>query len=191
MAPDKVGWIVTSALTNNNERTVLSSTLAPGTTTAVHYHTQFTETFTLNSGSLTVLRAPEGDLSGDTLHATELKIGESATVAVGQLHTFQAGDTETKTTVTFEPGSLGFERTILIMQGMQRDGTYLEFGVPTPESMPLLAVIGELTDTNNIGEVKKALDAVCAERGNEIAEKKRELIEKYATDEHLAQGTVL
>ncbi|RFU33307.1 hypothetical protein B7463_g3024, partial [Scytalidium lignicola] len=187
MAADKVPSIVTSALSNHNERTVLSSVLAPGATTPAHYHTEFSETFTLKSGSLTIYTA--SDHSEKSLQPRELKIGESVTVPTGQLHTFKAGDVETKTTVTFEPGSLNFERAMLIMRGTQRDGTYQEFGIPTPENMVFLAVLGELTNTNQVGDVKVHMDALYAQKGDEIVAKKKELLGKYATEEQLKRGT--
>lgn len=145
----------------------------------------------MDSGSLTLLIAPEGDLSESSLRPKELKVGESMTVPLGHLHTFKVGNLETKTTVTLEPGSVSFERAILIIQGTQKDGTYQEFGAPTPKSMPLLAVLGELTDTNTVGEVRKHLDRLYVERGGEIREKKKELVEKYATNKHLEKASIL
>jgi quercetin dioxygenase-like cupin family protein len=187
MAADKVPSIVISALSNNNERTVLSAILTSGTTTPPHYHTLFSETFALASGSLTLYTSPDG--KEESLEAHELQIGESLTVPIGQLHTFKVGSTVTKITTTFEPGSLGFERAMLIMRGTQRDGTYQEFGVATEDNILFLAVLSELTNTNQVGAVKAHMDELYRTKGDEIAAKKEELLEKYATEEQLKRGT--
>lgn len=184
---DKVPSIVTSSLSNNNERTVLSAILAPGTTTPPHFHTLFSETFTLVSGTLTLYTSPDG--KEESLKAHELQTGESLTVPIGQLHTFKVGNIETKTTTTFEPGNLGFERAMLIMRGTQRDGTYQEFGEATEDNMLFLAVLSDLTNTNQVGAVKAHVDELYKTKGDEIAAKKKELLEKYATEEQLRRGT--
>lgn len=184
---DKVPSIATSALSNNNERTVLSAILGPGATTPPHYHNLFAETFTLVSGSLTISTSPDG--KEESLKAHELQVGESVTVPIGQLHTFLVGDVEAKTLTTLEPGNLGFERAMLIMRGTQRDGTYQEFGVANEDNMLFLAVLSELTDTNQVGGVKAHMDQLYAAKGDAIASKKKELLEKYATEEHLKRGT--
>lgn len=184
---DKVPSIVTSALSNNGERTVLSSILAPGATTPAHFHTLFAETFTLVSGSLTLYTSPDG--KEESLQARELQAGESLTVPIGQLHMFKVGDVAANTTTTFEPGNLGFERAMLIMRGTQRDGTYQEFGVANEDNMMFLAILSELTNTNQVGAVKAHMDQLYAAKGKEIAAKKKELLEKYATEEQLQRGT--
>jgi quercetin dioxygenase-like cupin family protein len=187
MAADKVPSIVTSALSNNNQRTVLSAILGPGATTPPHYHTDFAETFSLVSGSLTLLTSPDGQ--EDTLQEHKLEVGESLTVPIGQVHTFKVGDVESKVTTTFEPGSLGFERAMLIMRGTQRDGTYQAFGEANENNMLFLAVLSELTNTNPVGATKAHIDALYEAKGAEIATKKKELLEKYATEEQLKRGT--
>lgn len=187
MAADKVPSIVTSALSNNNERTVLSAVLGPGVTTPAHYHTEFAETFTLVKGTLSLFTSPDG--KEETLKEHQLQIGESLTVPIGQVHTFKVGAEEATTTTTFEPGSLGFERAMLIMRGTQRDGTYQEFGTANEDSMLFLAVLSELTNTIQVGAVKEQMNELYKAKGDEIAAKKKELLEKYATDEQLKRGT--
>jgi quercetin dioxygenase-like cupin family protein len=59
MAADKVPSIIESALSNNNKRTVLHAVLGPGATTYPHYHSLFSETFTVHTGNLTVYTSPD------------------------------------------------------------------------------------------------------------------------------------
>ena len=186
MAADKVPSITESALSNNNKRTVLTAILAPGATAFPHYHTLFSETFTLLKGSLTVYTSP--DMSEASLEAKTLQIGESVTIPPGKLHKFLVGEEEATNIVTLEPGSLDFERAMLIMRGTQRDGIYQEFGNPDENNLMFMAVLAELTNSNAIGEVKEMLDRLYASRGDEIQAKKMELLGKYASDEQLRQS---
>jgi quercetin dioxygenase-like cupin family protein len=110
---DKIPTITESALSNNGARAVLHAILAREATTYPHYHTLFSETFTLLGGSMTVYASP--DLLETSFQAKELQIGESVTVSPGQLHKVLIGDEETTNKVTFEPGALDFERAMLIM----------------------------------------------------------------------------
>ena len=75
------------------------------------------------------------------------------------------------------------------MRGTQRDGTYQEFGVATEDNILFLAVLSELTNTNQVGAVKAHMDELYRTKGDEIAAKKEELLEKYATEEQLKRGT--
>jgi len=118
MKIDKIPSIVESALSNGHARTRLHSILAPGATTPPHFHTLFSETFTLLSGSLTVFTAD--DLSESSLKPKSLNIGESATVPIGTLHNFLAGEEGCTCSVEFIPGALEFERAMLIMRGTQK-----------------------------------------------------------------------
>lgn len=184
---DKIPSITESALSNNSARTVLTSILGPAATTFPHYHTHFSETFTLLSGSLTVNLSP--DMNPASFVPKSLAIGESATVPPGALHNFLVGDEETTCTVTFEPGYLDFERAMLIMRGTQKDGIYQEFGKPDEHNLKFMAVLAELTNSNAVGDVKGMLGELYASKGEEIKALKKELLEKYASDEELKKGT--
>lgn len=183
MAADKIPTITESALSNNNVRTVLHCVLAPGTTTFPHYHTLFSETFTLITGSLTVYTSP--DMSEASFQAKALKIGEPVTVPPGRLHNFLVGDKETTSKVIFEPGNLDFERAMMIMRGTQRDHIYQEHNSPTEENTVYMAVMGELLNATAVGETKAMLDGLYAIKGDEIQAKKKELLGKYASDEQM------
>jgi quercetin dioxygenase-like cupin family protein len=181
MAADKVPSITESALSNDNKRTVLHAVLGPGATTYPHYHTLFSETFTLLKGPLAVYTSP--DMSEASLEAKTLEVGESVTVPPKQLHYFLVGEGEVTVTMTFEPGALDFERAMLIMRGTQRDGIYQGYN-----DFVFMAVLGELTNSTGVGEAKKMLDELYASRRDEIQAKKTELLEKYASDEQLRKS---
>ena len=181
MAADKVPSIIESALSNDNKRTVLHATLAPGATTFPHYHTLFSETFRLDKGSLTVYKST--DMSEASLEAKVLGLDESVTVSPKQLHYFLVEGAEATVTMTFKPGALDFERAILIMRGTQRDGTYQGYN-----DLIFMALLAELTDSTGVGDTKKVLDELYESRSDEIQGKKRQLLEKYASDEQLGKS---
>ena len=187
MSADKIPTITESALSNKNARTVLHATLAPGATTFPHYHTLFSETFTLLSGSMIVYTSP--DMTEASFQAKNLEIGESVTVPSGQLHNFLVGNGETTNKVTFEPGNLDFERAMMIMRGTQRDGIYQEHGIQTVENAIYMAVMGELLNASAVGETKGMLDGLYAFKGDEIRAKKGELVARYASDEQMQSNT--
>ena len=181
MAADKVPTIVESASSNDGARTVLHAVMAPGAKTYPHYHTSVSETFTLHKGPLTIYKSP--DLSEASWETVTVQAGQSVTLHPRELHYFLVGEEEVTVTMTFEPGTLDFERAMLIMRGTQRDGTYRGY-----DDLIVTAVLGELTETTGIGEMKKMLDGLYASRGEEIKDRKRELVEKYASDEQLRTG---
>jgi len=57
--------------------------------------------------------------------------------------------------------------------------------------MIFLAVLSELTDTHPVGQVKEMMDKLYESQKEDIEAKKRELLEKYATDEHLKNGVAV
>jgi quercetin dioxygenase-like cupin family protein len=183
MEADKIPTIIESALSNDNTRTVLHAVLAPGTSTYPHYHTLFSETFTLLTGSLTVYTSP--DKTEESFQAKDLKIGESVTVLPGQLHNFLSGDGETTSQVIFKPGNLDFERAMLIMRGTQRDNIYQEHNVMSDENAIYMAVMGELLNAAPVGPTKTMMDGLYATKADEIQAKKEELVAKYASEEQM------
>ncbi|KAH8886171.1 hypothetical protein GQ53DRAFT_796839 [Thozetella sp. PMI_491] len=181
---DKIPTILESSLQNDGKRTLLSSYLGPSATTFPHFHTKFSETFTLRSGSLTVYQSEAGSRDPATLQTKQLGIGESATVPIGILHKFQAGEDGCTCEVTFEPGTLDFERAMLIMRGTQKDGSYQSWASGADQSNALLlAVMGDLTDSHAVGKDADLLGEQLKIKAAEIALLKEELLAKYATDE--------
>ncbi|OAL34967.1 hypothetical protein AYO20_05682 [Fonsecaea nubica] len=186
MNADKIPLVVESSLTNGGERTVIDSDLAPGASAPSHYHTDFTETFTLVSGSMTVWTSE--DLDEANFRPIELEVGKAVPVPPNTLHKFLVNE-QSRVHVVMSPGTLGFERTILIMRGTQADGTYTQFSSPETESgATFYCVLGDLTNTIFVGEAKAHLDALLAAKGTEVESIKQELISKYASDEHLKKA---
>lgn len=189
MEVDKQPVIVESALTNGGERTVVESDLAKGANAPPHYHTDFTETFTLVSGEMTVFMSP--DLDEAHLKPIRLEKGKAVAVPPNTLHSFLV-DEQAHINVVFHPGTLGFEKMLLVMQGTARDGVYKNFSAPDSEEGAMFyAALGELTNTIWVGAAKERLDAFYAAKGADIETRKRELIEKYASDELLRKAAGL
>jgi quercetin dioxygenase-like cupin family protein len=189
MDADKVPTIIESSLTNGGKRTVVESDLAPGAQAPPHYHTDFTEAFTLLSGSMTVWTSD--DFNEENLKPIELEIGKEVPVPPRTLHKFLVND-KCQVKVVFTPGTIGFERTLLLMRGLQRDGIYDQFSSPTSDKgATFYSILGELTNTVFVGEAKTRLDAFQAANKVEIETTKQELVQKYASDQHLQQAAGL
>lgn len=190
MAADKVPVIIQSTLATNGRITSADSDLAVGAQAPPHYHTDFSETFTLISGGMTVFTAP--DLKVENLTAQELEVGKPVTIPIGTLHSFIVPKESTKVRVDMEPGTIGFEKVFLIMTGMQEDGTYENFSsMETDSGVLFYAVLADLSNTVFVGEAKEKTDALYALKGPEIEKRKQELVAKYATDEHLRRAAKL
>lgn len=184
--PGKAVKIIESCTSNNNKRTVLQTVLQPHETVFAHYHTKFSETFSLVSGNITVYRNPtahdfnESALAGCT-HT--LASGESATVPPNVLHKYLVGSQETTIRLTFEPGNLNFERAMRILAGAQRDGIYKPFvgsGEGSEEGLVFKAVIANLTDANCVGDEKALLDRVLLQKGSLMKATEEKLLAAYA-----------
>ncbi|KAL6863989.1 hypothetical protein J3F83DRAFT_744209 [Trichoderma novae-zelandiae] len=178
--PDKVPTLVESGLLNGGKRSVIASELGPGSTTFPHYHTTFTENFKLESGSLTVIAAPEGVKDADAMQEFELRVGQDSTIPMFTAHKFVAGEGGASVTVTFEPAAVGFEQTVLIMRGLQEDDQYKSWGAGANEDNALMvSVLSELTDSHPL----TTNDAELIERQDREAHDKlkNELIGRYAT----------
>ncbi|EXJ67636.1 uncharacterized protein A1O5_08982 [Cladophialophora psammophila CBS 110553] len=189
MDADKVPTIVESSLTNGGKRTVIDADLAPGAKAPSHYHTDFTETFTLVSGSMTVWSSE--DMNEESLKPIELKVGKAVSVPPNTLHKFLVNE-QSRVHVVMSPGTIGFEKMILIMRGTQADGVYTQFSSPVTESgATFFSVLGDLTNTLYIGEAKARIDALVAAKGSEIETAKQELVAKYASDELLKKAAGL
>lgn len=178
----KESVILQSALTNGGSRTVLQTHLLPSATVFPHFHNNFSETFKVLSGSISVYMSPDissgADIESDQNHR-ELATGESATVRPKMLHKYIVNNSQSADIqLTFEPGSLDFERGICILTGIQKDN---------PESiegnMGLLAVIAELTDANPVGNFGEQLDQAKLKSGWHAY--KTLLLQKYAKDEDI------
>ncbi|SDD83545.1 cupin domain-containing protein [Niabella drilacis] len=137
---DQVTFTQTAAATNGRI-TTLQVTLMPGGGTPMHYHKNFSETFVVAEGILTLT------LKGRTLHLTA---GQKLTVEKGQAHRFsnEAAGPVVFTTVVL-PGSEGFENALRILYGLAGDQQTDKKGVP--KSLLALAVISKISDMRPAG----------------------------------------
>ncbi len=189
MQADKVPSITESSLTNVGKRTTAESDLAVGAHAPAHYHTDFSEAFTLLSGSMTVWTSD--DLKEESLQPIELEIGMEVRVPPNTLHKFLVNE-QAHVRVVFTPGTIGFERTLLLMRGTQKDGIYSQFSSPESEKGAMFySILGELTNTIFVGEAKTRLDSYRAAKGVEMETAKKDLVAKYASDEHLKEAAGL
>lgn len=116
--------------------TLLEVTLMPGGGTPLHYHRNFSETFIVHSGALTI------QLKKRTLI---LDAGHQLTVEPGQLHRFtNTTAAAVRFTTIVEPGSEGFENALRILYGLAGDHQTDEKG--TPRSLLALAVVSNISD---------------------------------------------
>ena len=169
-----------SSTQNDGARTVFIEHLTPGTTVPPHYHNRFSETFDLISGSMQVFTTDEPDLAKLEASPQDLEIGKEVTVEPGRYHQYKVGITENNVLrCTVAPGDADFERLLMIMNGLGRDGRLEEHG----DSVVLMAVIMELSDAHLIGPAKEMLDGVRREHGAEILQLKGELLSRYDNDD--------
>ncbi|RFU78694.1 hypothetical protein TARUN_3541 [Trichoderma arundinaceum] len=179
---DKIPTVVETGLLNGGKRSVIDSELGSGSTTFPHYHTGFTETFKLISGSVKVIVAPEGVKDAEAMKEHVLGIGQQMTVPKHTAHTFLAGEDGCRVLATFEPASVDFERVMLIMRGLQDADEYKSWGKGANEENALLvSILSELTDTHPL----LARDNEMIEKQDKEAHEKlkNSLIAKYATDD--------
>lgn len=166
---------------NNGARTVFIEHMTPGTTVPPHYHTRFSETFDLISGSMSVYSTDTPDLSALEGSKRNLELGRQVTVSPGVYHKYLVGQEDTVLRATITPGDTDFERLLMIMNGLVADGKLDELG----DSVVLMAVIMGLSDAHLIGESAKLLEEVRAEKKEEVDGLRAELLAKYDNEEQL------
>ncbi|CAI6095120.1 unnamed protein product [Clonostachys chloroleuca] len=175
-----------STTLNGGARTIFIETMTPGTTVPPHFHSRFSETFDLISGSMSVYDSSEPDLDALEASAQRLEVRKPVTINPGQYHKYLVGDEETVLRVVVTPGDADFERLLKIMNGLDADGELQKLG----DSVVLMAIIMGLGDAQLIGPAKEMLDGVRATKGEEIEELRKSLLAKYDTEEAL-QGLLV
>lgn len=137
---DEVTFIQ-SASASRGQLTVLSVKLMPGGGTPLHYHKNFSETFTAVQGELTIY------LKGKK---RVLKAGQKYTVQRGRTHRFaNESDAPVFFSTTIQPGSVGFEKSLYILYGLAGDGRTDGKGIP--KSVLDLAVVSKISDMHQPG----------------------------------------
>lgn len=176
-----------STTLNGGARTIFIEAMTPGTTVPPHFHTRFSETFDLISGSITVYNSGEPDLDALEASAQALEAGRQAVIEPRRFHKYVAGaDEQTVVRVILTPGDADFERLLKIMNGLDADGELAKMG----DSVTLMAVVMGLSDAHLIGPAKDMLDGVRAEKRDEIEALRAKLLAKYDTEEAL-QGLLV
>ncbi|MEM7126887.1 MAG: cupin domain-containing protein [Chloroflexota bacterium] len=140
---DRLTFIELSSETND-QRTVVEVELQPGGSSALHYHTQVTETFEAVDGTLQIHRGKE---------KVYIESGQSATIEPGIVHGY-ANATEQEITfrVTVTPGFRGFEQFLQIVYGLAEDGLTTASGMP--KRLTHTGVLLDISDTNLPGPIR-------------------------------------
>ncbi|EPS45468.1 hypothetical protein H072_500 [Dactylellina haptotyla CBS 200.50] len=170
-----------STTLNGGARTVFIEHMSPGTTVPPHYHTAFSETFDLISGSMSVFHTTTPSVSTLETTSSPLSINTPVTVPPGEYHKYEVGEEETTLRCIVTPGYEDFERLLKILNGLAGDGELEGMG----QSLVLMAVIMDLSDAHLIGDAGTMLEGVRKEKAGEIAELKKTLLEKYDNEEQL------
>lgn len=132
---DQVTFIQTSAATKGRI-TTLQVRLMPGGGTPMHYHKNFSETFIVAEGILTIT------LKNKTV---TLAPGDKMEVKKEQWHRFSNESTiPVSFTTVVTPGSEGFEQALRILYGLAADRKTNKKGVP--QNPLALAVISKISD---------------------------------------------
>ena len=167
---DRITFIKTSAETGGEYSEIVVE-LSPGGGNEPHYHTLFTESFTVVEGELGVL---------DGKAEKTLGPGETASVAPGVVHCFfNRSDRVIKFKGEARPGHVGLEHFAQIAYGLARDGEVNKKGYPN--RLPHIAVLMEMGDVRIPGLLFKLLAPafkVIAARARGV---ERELMERYCT----------
>ncbi|ETN44582.1 uncharacterized protein HMPREF1541_10252 [Cyphellophora europaea CBS 101466] len=170
---------------NGGARTVFIEHMTPGTQVPPHRHHRFSETFDLISGSMSVYATDEKpDLEALDASVQELKVGVPVVVPKGNHHMYRVGDEDTVLRCIVTPGDADFERLLMIMNGLARDGR-MEGPEALGSSLLLMAIAFDLSDAHVIGPVSDMLKGVKAEQGTAIEELKKSLLASYHNEEGL------
>jgi quercetin dioxygenase-like cupin family protein len=136
--------LISSVASNNNS--VVELNILPGEKTPWHYHTLFSETFTVLKGTLEVGKGR------DILH---LKQGDLAIINPNEKHYYHnISNEECIVTTTIDPGNENFENALLILKGLANDG--LATGAGTPKKFSDLVLFVYLSNSRMVGIQKIA-----------------------------------
>lgn len=131
---------------NNKHESVMELNIFPGEKTPKHYHTAFSETFEVLSGTLEV---------GAGKEIYHLKVGEAATVSPNESHYYHnVSDEVCVIRVIIKPGNKNFEKALFILKGLAKDGLASVAG--TPKKFSDLVVFVYLSNSRMVGIQKIA-----------------------------------
>jgi len=137
---DQVTFTQTAQETNGRI-TKLLVTLMPGGGPPMHYHRNFTETFVVLEGELTI-----------TLRHKSIRLlpGHTFTAERRMAHRFSnESDTPVIFITVILPGSLGFQNALQILYGLAADNCTDKNGVP--KNLLILALVSKMSDMRLVG----------------------------------------
>ncbi|SIO36577.1 cupin domain-containing protein [Chitinophaga niabensis] len=137
---DEITFTQTAAETNGRISTLVVK-LMPGGGTPMHYHKNFSETFVVTEGELTLYLKNM---------VVKLLPGQKFIIEKGQAHRFanEFGAPVVFTTIV-QPGFSGFENALCILYGLARDKRTNGKGIPL--SLLDLAVVTRMSDMHQPG----------------------------------------
>jgi len=142
----KSGYIKLISSVDSSSKSVAELNILPGEKTPWHYHTLFSETFTILKGTLEVGRG------ADILHLNQ---GAVATIKPNEKHYYHnISNEECILTTTIDPGNKNFENALLILKGIANDGLATSAG--TPKSFTHLVLFVYLSNSRMTGIQKMA-----------------------------------
>ena len=103
-------------------QSIVELNILPGEKTPWHYHSLFSETFTVLKGTLEV---------GKGKAVMQLNEGDVATIDANENHYYHnVSDEECIITTTIDPGNRNFEHALFILKGLANDGLATQAGTP-------------------------------------------------------------
>jgi quercetin dioxygenase-like cupin family protein len=140
------GHIKLISSADTQKESIIEFNIIPNEKTPWHYHTLFTETFDVLSGTLEV------GLNDQVHH---LKKGDKVTIRPNEKHYFHnVSNMECLIQVTVSPGNKNFENALLISKGLAKDG--LASATGTPKKLADLALFVYLNNSKMVGLQKIA-----------------------------------
>lgn len=168
------GYVKLISSVNINKKSIIELNILPGERTPWHYHSLFSETFTVLKGTLEVGKGREVML---------LKQGDVATINPGENHYYHnVSDNECIVTTTIDPGNRNFENALFILKGLANDGLATRAG--TPKKFSDLVLFVYLSNSRMVGFQKLAepvfnfLAKVAIKKGQ-----LNELLQRYCSPE--------
>ena len=166
----KQGFIKLIKSVDTHNASVIELNILPGEKTPWHYHSLFSETFEILSGTLEV---------GKGKSVLSLTTGDVATIEPDEHHYFHnTTHEECVIKVTIDPGNKNFERSLFIFKGLAHDGKASRAG--TPKNLFDLALFVYLNNSRMVGiqKIAESLFNFIARRGIKSGRLER-LVSKY------------
>jgi quercetin dioxygenase-like cupin family protein len=140
------GHIKLISSADTHQVSVIEFGIIPNEKTPWHYHTLFTETFDVLSGTLEV---------GLNNQVHQLETGDRVTIKPNEKHYFHnVSNEECVIQVTVSPGNKNFENALLISKGLAKNG--LASAAGTPKKLADLALFVYLNNSKMVGLQKIA-----------------------------------